>query len=205
MNNRKYDCDIVQDLLPLYQDSICSNSSRKMIEEHLKECEECSHKVSLLKNTKIDESIEKERDHILSTHAKRERKKLWIVGIVTAVLLIIAFLMGVSMFCMSMNPYNENGVNKYLNISIDEDCGKTYIGTYSGYEVYTYHLKDAYFINFDAGTISLEQGLGSEIVSLEEMLSVGDKEENASSIKRYAYENYEIILDGNECVIEPKE
>jgi len=34
-------CDIVKDLLPLYEENICSENSRCVIEEHLKECEEC--------------------------------------------------------------------------------------------------------------------------------------------------------------------
>lgn len=89
MDNRKYDCDIVQDLLPLYQDGICSDSSKKMIEEHLTECADCSYKANLLKNTRIDEKIEKERDTILSAHAKKERKVTYTVGVITAGILMI--------------------------------------------------------------------------------------------------------------------
>ena len=38
----KVSCSIIQDLLPLYCDDVCSIDSRKMIEEHLQECENCS-------------------------------------------------------------------------------------------------------------------------------------------------------------------
>ena len=34
-------CDIVRDLLPLYEDGLCSEESRKAVEEHLKSCEAC--------------------------------------------------------------------------------------------------------------------------------------------------------------------
>lgn len=34
-------CDIIQDLLPLYIDSCCSAASRKLVEEHLEQCEDC--------------------------------------------------------------------------------------------------------------------------------------------------------------------
>ena len=34
-------CDIVRDLLPLYADGLCSEESRKAVEEHLKSCEAC--------------------------------------------------------------------------------------------------------------------------------------------------------------------
>lgn len=34
-------CKIIEDLLPLYHDGVCSEESRQMIEEHLSQCEEC--------------------------------------------------------------------------------------------------------------------------------------------------------------------
>ena len=46
----KISCDIIQDMLPLYYDEVCSADSRKMIEEHLQECEKCSNIFSEAKN-----------------------------------------------------------------------------------------------------------------------------------------------------------
>lgn len=129
------------------------------------------------------------------------KKKRTILIISAIVVMLVA---GAGLFFMSINPYNKNGVSKFMNISIDESCGKTYIGSYSGYEVYTYNLKDAYFINLKADTIPLKDGLDSEKVSLEDMLSSGKEKADTGSIKQYTYENYQIILDGKECVIEPK-
>ncbi len=37
----KISCDIIRDLLPLYHDNVCSTDSRKLIAEHLDNCEEC--------------------------------------------------------------------------------------------------------------------------------------------------------------------
>lgn len=34
-------CEIIRDLLPLYRDNVCSDSSGKLVEAHLKECPEC--------------------------------------------------------------------------------------------------------------------------------------------------------------------
>lgn len=34
-------CEIIKDLLPLYHDNVCSEDSRKLIEEHLSACEKC--------------------------------------------------------------------------------------------------------------------------------------------------------------------
>lgn len=37
----KYPCNLIQDLIPLYLDGVCSNESSKIIEIHLNECAEC--------------------------------------------------------------------------------------------------------------------------------------------------------------------
>ncbi|MCL2301269.1 MAG: zf-HC2 domain-containing protein [Firmicutes bacterium] len=37
----QYPCDTVKDLLPLCHDNACSDSSRRIVEEHLSECESC--------------------------------------------------------------------------------------------------------------------------------------------------------------------
>ena len=37
----KYPCSLIQDLLPLYHDGVCSEESSKIIENHLSECSSC--------------------------------------------------------------------------------------------------------------------------------------------------------------------
>ena len=35
----KLSCEIVQDLLPLFADEVCSEQSRQAVTDHLRECE----------------------------------------------------------------------------------------------------------------------------------------------------------------------
>ena len=35
-------CELVQDLLPLYHDGVCSDTSRKLVDSHLETCEKCT-------------------------------------------------------------------------------------------------------------------------------------------------------------------
>ena len=35
----KLSCDVINDLLPLYHDEVCSEATKKIVEEHLKECQ----------------------------------------------------------------------------------------------------------------------------------------------------------------------
>ena len=39
-------CKIVQDLLPLYHDGVCSEESRAAVEEHLAGCESCRQQLT---------------------------------------------------------------------------------------------------------------------------------------------------------------
>ncbi len=86
---KKYNCDVIQDLLPLYQDDVCSNASKAMIEEHLEECEACLAIKEKLKNTSMDDYLVEEKDGVLKTHAKKERKRTATIGVVTAGILMI--------------------------------------------------------------------------------------------------------------------
>ncbi|MFI3326315.1 MAG: zf-HC2 domain-containing protein [Clostridia bacterium] len=44
----KIDCDVILDLLPLYHDEVVSESTKKLIEEHLSECDNCRHEYDLI-------------------------------------------------------------------------------------------------------------------------------------------------------------
>lgn len=35
-------CEVIQDLLPLYEDGVCSQASRALVEEHLRTCQDCA-------------------------------------------------------------------------------------------------------------------------------------------------------------------
>ncbi|HCL03944.1 MAG TPA: hypothetical protein DHW61_16315 [Lachnoclostridium phytofermentans] len=39
-------CDIVRDLIPLYLDNVCSQESRRFVEEHVEHCESCKKELS---------------------------------------------------------------------------------------------------------------------------------------------------------------
>lgn len=45
----KTNCDIVQDLLPLYCDDACSAESRRLVDEHLHQCPDCRETYQLMR------------------------------------------------------------------------------------------------------------------------------------------------------------
>lgn len=53
----KLSCDIYEDLLLLFEDGLCSEDTKKLVEEHLAECERCS---SYLKKIRLPEEMTQE-------------------------------------------------------------------------------------------------------------------------------------------------
>jgi len=90
-DNRKQ-CDVVQDLLPLYCDDACSASSRAFVESHLAECDACRNIYEKLKNDTVDRIIKEESRGVLERHEKKERTVAYKTGLVIAGLLLIPVL-----------------------------------------------------------------------------------------------------------------
>ena len=93
----KYDCDVIRDLLPLYADKACSEKSREMVEEHLKECPDCRNMVSMLLNTIIEESLTTEKESVIDYGLRQFKRRAAVVGsavsgAITLPVLIVAAL-----------------------------------------------------------------------------------------------------------------
>jgi|GEM_PF-1855123 Predicted integral membrane protein len=50
----KIRCDVIQDLLPLYVEDMASEGSRELVEEHIKDCDDCSHILNKIKQPDIE-------------------------------------------------------------------------------------------------------------------------------------------------------
>ncbi len=46
-----YPCEMIQDLLPLYHDGVCSKESEKIIKAHLSKCDACKQSYAALYET----------------------------------------------------------------------------------------------------------------------------------------------------------
>ena len=70
-----HSCDVVQDLLPLYLDEVCSGASGKLVREHLAQCEKCREMLRLLQEDSVaelppdGEAVLKKTSYVLSRRA----------------------------------------------------------------------------------------------------------------------------------------
>lgn len=85
----KYECEMIRDLLPLYHDKVCSKVSERVVEEHLEECAPCRKIAEQLKNTAFDEKLQIEKENVIGAHAKKVKRKTFMVGAYMAGILMI--------------------------------------------------------------------------------------------------------------------
>ena len=144
MKLEKASCEIIKDMLPLYYDNVCSDDSKRMIEEHLSQCNNCkvefekiqdeihSPEKSIMEN-KTDSNVIKN----ISTSWKRWRLKSFIKGgIISALLMIIIFLGYVGLFIWDVKSVSTDIV-EIRDISEMED----------GKIVYYAEINDGYSLN----------------------------------------------------------
>lgn len=88
-------CEVIQDLLPLYCDGVCSGKSREMVEDHLRTCENCKrdhHLMAADTKTASVHADDEKAARAASTAWKRGRRKTFWAGclIMLSAVLILA-------------------------------------------------------------------------------------------------------------------
>jgi hypothetical protein len=138
---------------------------------------------------------------------KKTKKKYSEVGKLMIVLAVLCVLLlaGLVVILISAyhKQYNNNAVSNYLCISIKEDEGVDFVGEYDDYNVYTYKLSDAYFVDFFANRIEIKDAFEKGKISLKDMTEHLDLAKEESNTKIYEFENYKIIFSQDICVIAP--
>lgn len=92
-------CDIVRDLLPLYVDDVCSKKSREMIEEHLKECEECRKYYESLNGITPEVVVDRDMDFLRENEfIQKIKKKITFDMIVVGFMVFLACVIGSTIY-----------------------------------------------------------------------------------------------------------
>lgn len=95
MKKEQLSCKVIQDLLPLYEDNCCSEDSKCLIEEHLKNCEECQKKSKNFQTEiLLPEVTPMDPDEQVIIKGIRKLKHIKVIGITAlAICLAIIFVM----------------------------------------------------------------------------------------------------------------
>ena len=105
----KYNCDLISDLLPLYKDDICSEATRKIVEEHLGECPSCKKMFADMSDVTIDEKIVKEKDEVINSQAKFFKRKSALAGSIIALIFAVPILV-----CLVVNLATGAGLTWFF-------------------------------------------------------------------------------------------
>ncbi len=104
----KFNCEIIRDLLPLYCDDVCSDVSKKAVEEHIEECADCRKAFELLKNDNNISSVELKEEESKIKFIKGVKNKIMIKKIlisVVSVIISVGVIFGAYTVCVGMkNP-----------------------------------------------------------------------------------------------------
>ena len=93
-NTGKITCEVVNDLLPLYYDGVCSDDSCRIVEEHLRDCKDCR---KLFEKIQSDcgeiQKQEQEKEHVMQDMAcvwKKTVFRSFLKGIVAAFVVLFS-------------------------------------------------------------------------------------------------------------------
>ncbi len=91
----KITCDIIRDLLPLYAEDLESPDSRRLVEDHLQGCAECTHMLEDMKRqTKMPVEINVEPLNKVKKTIRRRR----VLSVMTAVMFLVTLIFSGVMF-----------------------------------------------------------------------------------------------------------
>ena len=113
----KNECDIVEDLLFSYNDGVLSNTSKELVEQHLKSCEKCQSILEEIRQDNNNNKQIKEIDFFRNIKKKLNKKNLIIL--IVCIFLVIVILFNILVY----NNYKEiaSTMEIYLKDDITEE------------------------------------------------------------------------------------
>jgi len=195
-------CEIVEDLLPLYEDKVCSPQSREAVEEHLQTCEKCRQLIASAREVSIPavEPQKTETDQIVMKSLRKIRLRWW----VSLLLIVVMIPFGI----MGWNQYQGEGIhftNLHERILTEAFLSKLQKGDYEGaYACIDIEPMKAYFLAewFDIDTLANMEEDGRRIfcqvaAGLEEIGGITDYEYIGIRKTPFDYELiYSVTVEG---------
>ena len=133
----------------------------------------------------------------------KKKTKMFIAALAISLIFSIGAIY-VVITSMFKAQYNSNGISHFLVVTID-GSQMQYIGDLEGHKVYIegFNIDETVFRSIKAENVSIKYALENELVSIE------DWEKHALSIKKISndkilkFDNYEIYVNKEICIIRP--
>lgn len=130
----KLSCNVARDLLPLYHDGVCSDESRALVEDHVRDCAECGR---ILKELRGELEVPHEYPDDLAPlekiekNVKKGRKKAWMKGAAAVLAVVLVIFAGVNVWWY-VGPHTF-----YAQFTEGQEQGAGYEQTVDGVLLYT--------------------------------------------------------------------
>ena len=146
-------CSVITDLLPLYQDGLCSPESKELIEAHLETCENCRRLSSEIPLPEAENAaVPDEAEAFRRLRKKTRRGKLIKVMSICASVLLTAFLvLNCIWIPVKYIPYKK--LCRDFGGNPDGGKGTQYVLHSDGY---IFHVKMPGYLGFEGGFLSVE-------------------------------------------------
>ncbi len=131
-----------------------------------------------------------------------------IIVLIVAVIIIVVGVVCFSSFGIKWlfsEQYNENGISHFLVITIDKNQPIEYVGELDGHRVFIENLniEETNFRTINAENMSIKEALEKKLVSIEEWEKYAWKIKKDGDAETLQFENYEIVITYDGCIIRP--
>lgn len=128
-----------------------------------------------------------------------------IIPIIIAILIILIACSGKIVRWLFAQQYNSKGISHFLVITLDNEQQKEYVGKLEEHDVYIegLNIAETNFRTINAENLSIKDAIESNLVSIEDWKKYAlqiTEEESGEILK---FENYEILVTSEECIIRP--
>lgn len=138
----------------------------------------------------------------------RDKKiKQWNIAIIAIIIsvVIMLFLIGgiIKLFDLQYNL--KTGISNYVGVTYDASREMEWVGKSEHYQVYVDGLKleDCYLIKMDASTMTLTEAVQEGWITVDDLTRKAWNVYQNDNGTVYAFENYEIVVEGDTCIIRP--
>lgn len=173
-------CKIIEDLLPLYHDGVCSAESREMIEEHLAQCEKCRKTLGQIEGELAEPvtlEVELEPLKHISKAVNKGKRRALITGVSLALAVVLVLLAGVSIRWYTQEYlYYKDFAEGQISEAIHQwDAGGNVIqsvvvnrGKYTWYDdAYRYNVEVPGFLSYSGRVEMIRlEGMDGEHISV---------------------------------------
>ena len=128
-----------------------------------------------------------------------------IIPIIIAILIILIACSGKIVRWLFAQQYNSKGISHFLVITLDNEQQKEYVGKLEEHDVYIegLNIAETNFRTINAENLSIKDAIESNLVSIEDWKKYALRITEEESGEILKFENYEILITSEECIIRP--